>query len=69
MLTYVGGEHEELMHGVGAGATRTGGILTALRDLHRPPSKAAADCPEMPEELEEDERRRQRERRKQRAPA
>jgi hypothetical protein len=61
MLTYAGGEHEELMRGVGAGATRTGGILTALRDLHRPPWQASADCPKMPEELEDEERRRQRE--------
>jgi hypothetical protein len=66
MLTYVGGEHEELMRGVGVGATRTGGILTALRDLHRPLPKSAADCPKMPEELEEEERRRQREPRKER---
>jgi hypothetical protein len=66
MLTFVGGEHEELMRGVGAGATRTGGILTALRDLHRTLPKSAADCPKMPEELEEEERRRQREPRKER---
>ncbi len=60
MLTYSGGEHEELMRGVGAGATRTGGILTALRDLHRPPWQSPADCPKMPEELEDEERRQQR---------
>ena len=64
MLTYIGGEHEELMRGSGSGATRTGGIITALHDLNRPPPKSAADCPKMPEELEEDERRRQRELRK-----
>jgi hypothetical protein len=69
MLTYIGGEHEELMRGSGSGATRTGGIITALHDLNRPPPQSAADCPKMPEELEEDERRRQRELRKQRAPA
>ncbi|HEX3975454.1 MAG TPA: hypothetical protein VHW96_04275 [Solirubrobacteraceae bacterium] len=63
MLTYVGGEHEELMRGGGAGATRTNGILAALRDLHRPQPQSAADCPKMPEELEEDERRRLREER------
>ena len=32
-------------------------------------AKSAADCPKMPEELEEDERQRQREQRKQRARA
>jgi hypothetical protein len=60
MLTYVGGEHEELMRGGGSGTTRINGIFTALRDLNRPMPKSAADCPKMPEELEEDERRRQR---------
>jgi hypothetical protein len=63
LLTYVGGEHEDLMHGTGTGATRTNGILAALRDLHLPQPKSAADCPKMPEELEEEERQRQREER------
>ena len=67
ILTYVGGEHEDLMHGGGTGATRTNGILGALRDLHRPQPKSAADCPKMPEELEEEERLRQREERRQRS--
>jgi hypothetical protein len=63
ILTYVGGEHEELMRGGGAGATRTNGILDALRSLNRPQPKSAADCPLMPEELEEQERQRKREER------
>ncbi len=67
ILTYVGGEHEDLMHGTGTGATRTNGILAALRDLHRPQPTSAADCPKMPEELEEEERQRQREERKHRS--
>jgi hypothetical protein len=67
VLTYVGGEHEELMRGGGTGAARTNGILGALLDLHRPQPKSAADCQKMPEELEEDERLRQREERRQRS--
>src|SRR4051794_19486008 len=70
MLTYVGGAHERLMHGVGSGKTRRHGILEALEDLHRPLPKSPADCPEMPEELEEQARQRkleeQRERRRRR---
>jgi hypothetical protein len=68
LLTYVGGQHERLMHGVGTGKSRRHGILEALNDLHRPLPKSPADCPKMPEELEEDERQRkleeQRERRR-----
>jgi hypothetical protein len=60
ILTYVGGEHEELMRGVGTGASRSAGILAALRDLHRPAWRSVADCPKMPEEIEEDERRERR---------
>lgn len=60
MLTYVGGEHEELMRGVGSGTTRTGGIYTALRELNRPAPASLADCPKMPEELEEEQRRQSR---------
>lgn len=67
MLTYVGGEHEELMRGKGSGATRTAGILTALLDLHRPAPTSTADCPKMPEELEEEERQRKAQERKNRA--
>jgi hypothetical protein len=58
MLTYVGGQHERLMHGVGTGKSRQHGILEALKDLHRPQPKSPADCPKMPEELEEEERQR-----------
>jgi hypothetical protein len=64
MLTYVGGQHERLMHGVGTGKTRQHGILEALKDLHRPLPKSPADCPKMPEELEEEERRRKLEERR-----
>jgi hypothetical protein len=67
MLTYVDVAHERLMHGIGSGATRTAGILTALTDLHRPVPKSAADCPKMPEELEEEERQRKLQERKDRA--
>jgi hypothetical protein len=67
MLTYVGGEHERLMHGVGTGKTRRHGILEALRDLRRPLPKSPADCPKMPEDLEEEERRRELEEQRERA--
>jgi hypothetical protein len=67
MLTYVGGQHERLMHGVGTGATRQHGILEALKDLHRPLPKSPADCPKMPEELEEEERQRKLEEQRERA--
>jgi hypothetical protein len=61
MLTHVDSSHEELMRGIGSGKTRRHGVLEALKDLHRPLSKDPADCPKMPEELEEEERRRKRE--------
>jgi hypothetical protein len=64
MLTYVGGEHERLMHGVGTGKSRRHGILEALQDLHRPLPKSPDDCPKMPEELEEEERQRKLEERR-----
>jgi hypothetical protein len=67
MLTYVGGEHEELMRGKGSGTTRSAGILTALLDLHRAMPASAADCPKMPEELAEEERQRKIQERRDRA--
>jgi hypothetical protein len=55
------------MHGVGTGKSRQHGILEALEDLHRPLPKSAADCPKMPEELEEEERQRKLEEQRERA--
>lgn len=69
MLTHVAVTHEELMRGIGSGKTRTGGLLAALEALHRPLPTSAADCPKMPEELEEEERQRKRDQLKRRAPA
>jgi hypothetical protein len=67
MLTHVAVQHEELMRGIGSGKTRTGGILTALQSLHQPLPKLAADCPKMPEELEEEERQRKKQEKKDRS--
>ncbi len=62
MLTHVAVQHERLMHGIGSGQTRTGGIFEALQSLHRPLPTSAAGCPKMPEELEEERQRKKQER-------
>jgi hypothetical protein len=73
ILKHVAVQHEEQMRGRKSGSAREGGILEALQSLHAKPPASAADCPKMPEELEEEARRRrleeQRERRRRRSPA
>jgi hypothetical protein len=80
MLEHVAVQHEEQMRGLRSGSSQEGGILEALQSLHSKPPTSAADCPKMPEELEEEARQRkleeqrrkreeQRERRRRRPPA